>query len=170
MRIMPGQPVPSLSLPLAGGGTFTLGEKAPASFTLLVVYRGLHCPICKGYLNTLQDKLADLEALGITTVAVSSDDQDRAERAKADWKLDRLAIAYGMSIEEGRSWGLYVSKAISDKEPPYFLEPGLFLVQPDGTLYCASIQTMPFTRPDLEGIIGAVRFINDKGYPARGAA
>lgn len=46
--------------------------------------------------------------------------------------------------------------------------PGLFFVLPDQTLYFASIQTMPFARPPLDGVLGALDFVAGKNYPARG--
>jgi len=168
MRLIPNQPVPELDLPLVSGKRFRLSEEKPAAFTLVVFYRGLHCPICKGYLTELQRHQEDLTTLGVTSIAISSDTAEKAERSTTDWGLDRLDLAYGIPVSDGREWGLYVSKAISDKEPAEFLEPGLFLIRPDRTLYAASVQTMPFTRPNLSEIVGAVRFINDKGYPARG--
>ena len=53
-------------------------------------------------------------------------------------------------------------------EPALFNEPGLFLIKPDGTLYCASVQTMPFTRPQLADLLTALDFIAERNYPARG--
>ena len=162
--------VPNLDLPLAGGGRFNLAEQKPAAFTMLVVYRGLHCPICKGYLNDLNRKMGDFEQAGVIAVAATSDNAERAEKAKLDWKLDRLPLAYDMPIDIGREWGLSVSKAIGDAEPEVFLEPGLFLVDPDRKLYAASVQTMPFARPNFVEVLQAVQYVVKNGYPARGEA
>ena len=107
--LMPRQKVPALDLPLAGGGRFTLGETKPANFTLLVFYRGLHCPICGRYLADLQSKLDAFAERGVDVVAVSSDSGERADEAKAVWKLDKLRVAYGLPLEEARAWGLYIS-------------------------------------------------------------
>ena len=54
------------------------------------------------------------------------------------------------------------------EEPALFSEPGLFLVRPDGTIYFGSVQTMPFARPAFAEILGATKFVLEKGYPARG--
>lgn len=170
MSIKPRTTVPALSLPTAGGGRFELAQSAPKNFTLLVFYRGLHCPICKSYLRDLDRKLAEFETLGVTAMAVSTDTQERAERAKAEWGIDHLSIAYGLSIEQARNWGLNISAGINDGEPPLFAEPGLFLIRPDQTLYAASIQTMPFARPSFADVLAAVKFVTEKGYPARGEA
>lgn len=168
--IKPRLAVPELDLPLVGGGRFSLAAEKPAAFTMIVVYRGLHCPICRTYLHDLNGKIGEFGAAGVSAVAVTSDGAERATKAKTQWELDKLRLAYDMPIELGRKWGLFVSKGISDKEPPEFLEPGLFLVRPDNTLYAASVQTMPFARPGFSEILGAVQFVNKINYPARGEA
>ena len=45
--VRPGSPAPALELPVVGGETFRLGERAPKLFTMLVFNRGLHCPVCR---------------------------------------------------------------------------------------------------------------------------
>ncbi|MDE3203567.1 MAG: redoxin domain-containing protein, partial [Acidobacteriota bacterium] len=89
-RPLPQTPSPGLDLPLVDGGRFTLKDKRPAHFTLIVFYRGWHCPICRGYLQQLQSALPELESLGVTTVAVSADTEERARRAVDEWHLDKL--------------------------------------------------------------------------------
>lgn len=171
--LMPRQPVPDFTVPLVGGGTWQLSSSTPQNFTMVVVYRGLHCPICKGYLNDLQKRLDTFAELGVDVVAISSDTQERAEQTKADWGLDRLSLGYGLTLQQGRDLGLYISSSngktsIGVVEPDLFVEPGLFLVRPNGTLYFGSVQTMPFARPAFAEIEGALKFVLDRGYPARG--
>ena len=170
MSIKPRTKTPDLTLPLVGGGEFHLAQSAPSAFTMIVAYRGLHCPICKGYLRDLDHKLAEFEALGVKPVSISSDTQERAAQSKSDWGIDRLPIAYGLTIEAARQWGLFISAGIRDGEPALFSEPGLFLIRPDQTLYAASIQTMPFARPSFADALGAVKFVGERNYPARGEA
>ena len=38
--LLPRQPVPPLAVALVGGGRFQLSEERPATFTLIVFYRG----------------------------------------------------------------------------------------------------------------------------------
>lgn len=171
--LVPRQPVPALRLPLAGGGAFDLAAERPETFTLLVFFRGLHCPICKTQLTDLESKLADFARRGVGVVAISSDDAERGERTRADWGLSELRVAYGLSLEAARAWGLYLSKgrgvtSIGVEEPALFSEPALYLVRPDGTLYFGSVQTMPFARPRLADVLGALDFVLAKDYPARG--
>ena len=169
--LKPGQPAPALDVALAGGGRWSLTEQHPDSFTLVVFYRGRHCPVCRGYLTQLEGLLDELAGAGVTSViAVSGDDEERAAKTVADWGLDRLTVGYGQTVESMREWGLFVSKAVKDGEPAEFGEPGLFLIRPDGTLYAGALNTMPFLRPHLDEIAQAVRYVDEHDYPPRGEA
>lgn len=170
MSIKPGTKVPALSLPILDGGHFDVTLARPAAFSMLVFYRGLHCPICKAYLRDLEGTLHEFAQRGVEAIAISVDTEARARQAREEWNLKGLPIGYGLSIAAARHWGLYISRANGPREPTLFSEPGLFLVRPDGTLYCASIQTMPFARPSFADVLQAVRFVTEKGYPARGEA
>lgn len=170
---VPRRPVPPLSVPFVGSGRFEVEQERPENFTLVVFYRGLHCPICKRQLTDLESKLADFEELGVSVVAISTDTKDRAEATKSEWRLTKLRIGYGLDLHTARDWGLYVSAGKGQTstgvdEPAFFAEPGLFLVKPDGTLYFGSVQTMPFARPQLSDVINAIDFVLKKNYPARG--
>ena len=55
--LTPGQSVPDLDLELTIGARFQLSKQSPENFTMLVFYRGKHCPICKRYLEELGGKL-----------------------------------------------------------------------------------------------------------------
>ncbi|AFM02621.1 Peroxiredoxin [Bernardetia litoralis DSM 6794] len=168
--IKPREKTPNLKVRLINGLEWSLEEQNPENFTLVVFYRGLHCPVCKNYLEDLATKIEDFKKRGVNVVAMSSDSEERAKEAGEKWNIPNLPLGFNFSIEEARKWGLYVSEAISDKEPKLFSEPGIFLIRPDQTLYFASIQTMPFARPDFKQILGALDFVIAKKYPARGEA
>lgn len=171
--LFPRQPVPALSVPTVGGGQWTLADQRPENFTLVVVYRGLHCPICAGYLRDLDAKLPEFARRGVSVVTISSDDAARAAIAKEKWRLTSLTIGYGLDLDTARRWGIYISSghgatSAGVEEPDLFVEPGLFLIRADGTLYFASVQTMPFARPAFADILGALDYVIAKNYPARG--
>ena len=171
--LYPRQPVPALEVATVGGGTWRLAEQSPENFTLVVFYRGLHCPICSNYLRDLENKLDDFAAQGVEAIVISGDDEERARQAKEDWKLELLTVGYGLSLDDARKWGLYISSGVGKtsigiEEPALFSEPGLYLVRPDGTLYFGSLQTMPFARPSFGDILKAVGVVLGRDYPARG--
>jgi len=171
--LLPRQPVPGLSMPLVGGGQWSLPESPASNFTMVVFYRGLHCPICKAYLGELENLLPEFEERGVDTIAISSDGIERAGQSKADWKLPNLKIGYDLPLDVARQWGLYVSTSrgatsVGVVEPELFSEPGLYLVRADGTLYFGTVQTMPFARPRFADILPALDFVLKNDYPARG--
>ncbi|MEM6944656.1 MAG: peroxiredoxin-like family protein [Pseudomonadota bacterium] len=160
---------PALTVPLVGGGSFTLGAEAPEAFDILVFYRGKHCPICRDYLKAIQGELDAADALGARVVAISMDEAERAQRSAAEWGIDRLAVGYAMPEATARAWGLYISSArAGSAEPAVFSEPGLVVLRPDGTVFFVQLQSAPFTRPDFGKLIGGLRFVLDNDYPARG--
>lgn len=170
-RVTPRSPAPALDLPLAGGGRFVLADATPEAYTLLVFYRGLHCPKCKDQLQELDGMRDELASVGITqVVAVSGDSQERAEKTLQEWEITDVPVAYGLSEQQMRAWDLYVSTGVKDGEPDLFSEPALFLVDAGGTVYSAHVQSMPFARPHLSNLVSAVRWIRENDYPARGEA
>ncbi len=171
--LMPRQSVPDFAVPTVGGDSWTLSAQSSRNFTMVVFYRGYHCPICARYLGDLDKKIAEFDEQGVTTIAVSSDGRERAEQARTDWKLESVPIGYDLSLDMARKWGLYISTSRGKtsagiEEPPLFSEPGLFLVKPDRTLYWATVQTMPFARPHFAEVLGAVKMVLERDYPARG--
>jgi peroxiredoxin len=175
MPIKPRQPVPALEFDTVGGARWSLAEQKPQQFTMVVFYRGLHCPQCRRYTSELNGMIGDFDKRGVSSVVTSTDGAERAAEAKEKWGLPNLTVGYGVSIDEAREWGLYVSTSrgmtsAGIEEPPLFAEPGLFLVKPDGTLYWSNISTMPFARPHFPEIAQAIDFVVSKSYPARGEA
>ena len=171
--LMPRQKVPDLTVTTTDGDAWKLSDRNPENFTMVIVYRGLHCPICKGYLKDLDNRLADFTGKGVDVVVVSTDSEERTKDAKGSWRLANLTMAHGFSLDDARDWGLYISSGLGKTsagvdEPAQFAEPGIFLIKPDGTLYFASVQTMPFARPQFAEIAGALDFVIAKDYPARG--
>lgn len=168
--IKPTEKVPELKLKLINDTKWDLSKQNAKHFTLIVFYRGLHCPVCKKYLEDLKTKLSDFEERGVNVIAVSMDNEERAKKTGDKWDIESLPIGYDLKEEEARKWGLYISNAIKDEEPDVFSEPGLFLIKTDGTLYCSAVQTMPFARPDFKALLKALDFIQKEDYPARGKA
>ena len=175
MALKPRQSVPALEVDTLDGGRWKLAEQKPRNFSMIVFYRGLHCPVCRKYTGELNGLIEEFNKRGVSTLVASTDTKERAEQAKTQWGLPNLTIGYGVSIDTARRWGLYISTSrgmtsAGIEEPPLFAEPGLFLVKPDGTPYWGSVSTMPFARPHFNEILQGIDFAVSKNYPARGEA
>jgi len=166
----PREKTPELELDLINDTKWSLHKQDPEKYTMIVFYRGLHCPICKKQLESLKDHLDKFKDRGVNVIAASMDSEKRAKKAGDEWSIESIPVGYGMSADKAREWGLNLSEGISDKEPDLFSEPGLFLIKKDGTLYFSSIQTMPFARPQFDDVLNALDFIDKEDYPARGEA
>jgi peroxiredoxin len=168
--VRPTQRAPDLTVPLLRGGTYRLADQKPKVFTMVVFFRGLHCPVCQAQLRELERRLDELEQRGIGVIAVSGETRERTTTLAQDWKLERLPLGYGLSEAQMRAWGLFVSHGINEGEPALFNEPGLFLISPDHTIYYESILSMPVGRPRLDDLLGGIDYWTTHDYPARGEA
>ncbi|MGJ8664932.1 MAG: peroxiredoxin-like family protein [Patiriisocius sp.] len=166
--ILPKNNIPNLDLNLINDTQWSLVKQNAPNYTLIVFYRGLHCPVCKKYLEELTTKIEDFTERGVHLFAASMDSEKRAKKAGEEWDIAKLPVGYEMTEEKAREWGLYISEAISDKEPKLFSEPGLFLIDNKQKLYFSSVQTMPFARPNFKDVLNAIDFIQKEDYPARG--
>lgn len=172
--LMPRKKTPELKLPLVGGGSFDLDADPGAERgTLLVNYRGLHCPLCVPYLKELDEIAPALAERGVTALALSTDGEDRAAQMRDKVGAQHVRFAHSLPLSVAREWGLFISTSNGKtsagiEEPELFAEPGLFLVSPGRSLYFASVQTMPFMRPPLKGLPQTLDFVIERSYPARG--
>jgi peroxiredoxin len=168
--VKPREASPSLDVDTLDGGRFGLGGQNPEAFMMIVFYRGLHCPVCRKYLGELDDLYDDFRGQGVGVIAVSGDAEDRAREAKQEWGIESVPIGYGLEVEKMREWGLFVSRGAGDEEPELYGEPGLFLIQPDETVYYEAINSMPFGRPQLQEMLAAVGNVKKMDIPAHGEA
>ena len=137
--LIPRQAVPPLQVATLAHGLFTLPGDAPPNFTLVVFYRGLHCPIYLKYLLELGRLLPEFDQRGVKVIALSSDTQDCAQAMTDKLTAPHLRMGCGLSLAAAPESGLYISTSrgstsIGIEEPAPFSKPGLFFVRPDGTL------------------------------------
>ncbi|WP_439129296.1 peroxiredoxin-like family protein [Polaribacter sp.] len=167
--IKPREKAPNLTVDLVNDTTWNLQEQNPKNFTMILFYRGKHCPVCKKQLESLQNKISDFTEKGVNLIAISSNTEELAKQTYKEWDIDGIPIGYDLSIDEARKWGLFISEGIND-EPEHFFEPGLFLIDKEGKVYWESIQSMPFGRPLFKDVLNGISYILEEGYPARGEA
>jgi peroxiredoxin len=177
VRIIPGEMLPALDARLLSGERWTIASETPERLALLAFYRGIFCPICRTWVADLDQMAPEFAKRGISTVVLSADEKEGAEKAVKDWDLKNLRVAYGVNLADARRAGLYVSEgrglnaASGLKESRLFTEPALLLVKPDGELYAAWVQSTPFARVHVAEILTAADNYIAKDIPrARGAA
>ena len=146
-----GTPFPQIQLNTVGGRTRTLGKALDGhEWQLVVVYRGLHCPICKRYLSQLQEMASAFYDQKVEVIAVSADPLGKAQKM----------------VEEQ---ALFISAPRSPQETDRpFAEPGTFVVNGDGSLQIVDVSNAPFARPDLDALLRGITFVREKNYPIRG--
>ena len=165
-KIAAGAAFPAISVPRLGGGEVAPG--AMEGWRLLVVYRGKHCPLCKPYLTTLDGLIETFAAAGVQVMAVSADPEEKAAADVAEFGW-RFPVGYGLGVPQMQTLGLYVSDPRSAQETDRpFAEPGLFLINPAGTVQIVDISNAPFARPDLAAIARGAKRIQEMNYPIRG--
>lgn len=167
-NIIPGKKAPSLNIETISGNTWSLDKQLNKSKCMIVFYRGLHCPVCSVFLKQIESQLLEYKKSNTEVIAVSMDNKEKALKVKSDWSIKNLNIAYGLSEENARKWGLYISKSIKEAESDLFCEPGLFIIKEDGTVYLANTSNMPWARPDLTDFPAKLIFAEENNYPVRG--
>ena len=167
-NIIPGKKAPSLNIETISGNTWSLDKHLNKSKCMVVFYRGLHCPVCSVFLKQIDSQLLEYKKSNTEVIAVSMDNKEKALKTKSDWSIKNLNIAYGLSEDDARKWGLYISKSIKEAESDIFCEPGLFIIREDGTLYLANTSNMPWARPDLTDFPAKLIFAEENNYPVRG--
>ncbi len=156
-----------MHLPRLGGGTLEVGGKRE-NWTLLVVYRGKHCPRCKAYLNILEDMAPDWNGAGFDIAVVSADPEEKASADVAEFGWT-FPLGYGLSEEQMNTLGLYVTEPLSpDETDRRFAEPGVFVLRPDGSLVLVAISNGPSARPDLAALLDGMIFTKENDRPPRG--
>jgi len=169
MTIHPGDTAPNLEIATTGGEALRLpGALLADRLTMLVVYRGLHCGICKQYLAELAMQAQALRKLGVEVIAASSDPLQKARVAQTDWTGNRLRFGYGLTEEHGRLLRLFLTAKRKDGEPDRFFEPGMYLFDAAGKVLFVAVGNMPFGRPPIAEMVSRIEWMLANGVPPRG--
>jgi len=162
-----GHVLEPMSFPKSGGGEVTVGG-VRQNWTLLVVYRGKHCPRCKKYLNILNGMRDQWMEAGFDIAVVSADTKEKAQADQEEFGWD-FDLAYGLLEGQMNTLGLYVTDPLSPSETDRrFAEPGTFVIRPDGSLLLISISNGPSARPELTELLDGMIFTKENDRPPRG--
>lgn len=162
-----GTIIAPLHLPKLGGGDMIIGGPR-SNWSLVVIYRGKHCPRCKKYLNILSDMQQKWTDAGFDILVASADPVEKAQADQDEfgWKFD---LGHDLSEEQMAALGLYVTEPLSEAETDRrFAEPGTFVFRPDGSLLLISVSNGPSARPELNELLDGMIFTKDNDRPPRG--
>lgn len=168
-KLQAGIHFPDIRVTMLNGETKSLGTPENGhDWKLVVVYRGKHCPICTKYLNQL-DTVKELFAdAGTDIIAISADSKDQSKSHLETLDVN-FPIAYGLTVEQMNTLGLYISDPRSEKETDHpFAEPATFVINADGNIQIIDISNAPFARPELEALANGLAFVRENDYPIRG--
>lgn len=168
-KLQAGVKFPDMEVQMLNGEMKSLGMPENGhDWKLVVIYRGQHCPICTKYLNQLETVKSSFADAGVDIIAISGDSKEQLENHLEKLDID-FPIAYGLTIEQMDTLGLYISDPRSEKETDHpYAEPGIFVVNADGEIQIVDISNAPFSRPELEALANGLSFIRKNNYPIRG--
>ncbi len=172
-KVTAGQTFPHIEVKTEDGRLVplvdTAEQAASGKWTLVIIYRGQHCPICLKYLNELGMFTGRFEGLNVEIVAVSADNKQQLEQFKVNGLGVDFPVRLELKVEDMKKLGLYISEPTSDAETDHlFPEPGLFLVNAKGQIAMIDIANAPFIRPNIDQFFTGLEYVMDNNYPIRG--
>ena len=171
IKLNAGSRFPDISVTDLEGNNVVLGQpQGDASWQMVVVYRGKHCPLCTKYLNELEAFRERLVELAVDIVAVSADSREQLLAHSEKLEVG-FPLTYGLSQEQMQTLGVYISLPRSEQETDHnFSEPALFVVNEEFNIQVVDYSNNPFVRPDLGPLISGIEWIRnpDNNYPVRG--
>lgn len=172
-KLTAGQPFPQIDVKTEDGRIVPLVDVASlvsqGRYTMVIVYRGQHCPICLKYLNELSMLTGRFQELNVDIVAVSADSKEQLDQFKVNGLNANFPVLLELQVNDMKKLGLYISEPTSDSETDHlFAEPGLFLVNPKGETAMIEIANAPFIRPNLDQFVTGLEYAMENNYPIRG--
>lgn len=170
-KLKAGDKFPNIEATLLDGSVVTLGKpQGQGLWQAVFVYRGKHCPLCTKYLNEIESYKQAFSDAGVEVLAVSADSKQQLQKHVTQLDVS-FPIAYGLSEQQMKELGLYISVPRSEQETDHnFSEPSLFVVNENGDLHVVDLANNPFIRPELGALTRGLAWVRDPNnhYPIRG--
>lgn len=167
-----GERAPEFALQNAHGRTVSSRELLDRGPVVLSFYRGNWCPYCNLELKALQERVAEIESLGASLVAVSPQTPDAttdtATRNRLTFEVlsdtgNELAKSFGLDFELAeelrpiyKNWGADLEKLNGD--PPFSLPmAATYVIGTDGTIIESFVDTDYTERMEPQAVIDALQ-------------
>lgn len=170
-KLHAGARFPTLEVPAEDGTVRDLSKPTGnADWMMVVVYRGRHCPMCTRYLNALEPFRKTLADIGVDLAAVSADSLEQLKSHREKLEVS-FPLYHSLSPDQMKQLGVYISYPRSPQETDHpFAEPGLFVINEQGTLQVVDLSNNPFVRPEPDTLVSGLQWIRnpENNYPIRG--
>lgn len=157
-----GQDVPTFSLIDTEGGLFQLDkhlEEDNNRWHMLVFFRGEWCPVCNEQMEELQQNISTFTELDVHVIAIAKDEMDSLRKLKQKHSLD-FPVLQDHEQAAIDSFGVFMHT----EDDPYedhgeHGEPAIFLIDDNGKLMAQYLQSSPFGRPSVDGLVTTIKYI-----------
>jgi peroxiredoxin len=148
-----GDRFPTLSVALPGGQQLTLPDALAGRYGVVLLYRGAFCPYCNTQLRAFQRAEEQLDAVGATVVALSSDDEATTRTTIAKHHLT-FPVGHSADVAAvAAATGAFVN------EEPRHLQSTGFVLDPEGRVVVSVYSSGPIGRLVPEDVIGMIRYV-----------
>ncbi|MEX2532905.1 MAG: redoxin domain-containing protein [Nitriliruptoraceae bacterium] len=144
-----GEPFPDLKFPVVGADDRQLSEITLGRWSLILFYRDDDCSLCQAYFDRVSQQRDELEHMDFQIVALSADSKERATSVRDKHDL-WFPIGHSLPLSFGKELGIYVN---ADRK---CFEPAFFILDTNGLLVHASIQSGPHARPLIEELAALI--------------
>lgn len=155
-----GDRFPRLDLNLTDGRRLSAPEGLDTPWTVLFLYRGSWCPMCRAQLTSFQAGLAKLVEQGVSVIAASADSLDKAQEVR-ELTGASFPIAYGLPVlETAETLGSYYDPAPPRGRAPHLQATG-FLLGPGGKIVTAVYSSNVIGRLTWEEVLALAKRGNE---------
>lgn len=162
--LVPGAVFPEIQLSKLDGSTIRTSFNT-GRHTLIVVLRGIFCPICNLQTAEIAEKLDALQVSGIDVLIFSADSKEAtAEHSKKSGNVLDSHFAYGLDSAQIKTLGLYESSPTGYiPQPQNFAEPAWFLLDPDNTIRYLAYGSAPLAgRVPIDKLLFVVDYVKKR--------
>lgn len=157
----PGDLVPTITAPLAGGPTLSLPAALAGSFGIVLFYRGEWCPYCNAQLRAFQRAADALSEVSARVVALSVDDEASTAATIAK---HGLSFPIGHSVDAAAISA--ATGAFVNPDPPFLQSTG-FVLDPAGKVLVSVYSSGAIGRLVPEDVVGMIRYVRSSTAPRR---
>ena len=149
----PGDRFPTLTVPIAGGGSLVLPDDLAGSFGVVLIYRGSWCPYCNAQLRAFERASESLGGVGAKVVALSVDDE-----ATTQALVEKHSLTFPVGHSADANVVAAATGAFVNDDPTYLQSTG-FVLDPDGKVVVSVYSSGAIGRLVPEDVVGLIRYI-----------